>query len=214
MLKPTVVSPATMGNARARKSQASQKKMVIDCKNDSQWRAIHEQTINGVVLRRRPIRAIETFLDNAPEAVFEPQEFTCAQAQLRKELEKRLPLLNEGEDLRRKFLINDILKYSRVMISQTRSRDYLFRICSELPQKNFVSDACAMRMFLTYRGLEISFRQPKDNDIRSFSPYGVALFHGAGYSRTESSPVEWYTTTTTERAFYITMEPFSKRMRR
>jgi|GEM_PF-1854434 len=212
-LRPTVVSPATMGNARARKQNTPVKKMVIDCKNDSQWRAIHDPAVNGVVLRRRPIRAIETFLDNACDAVFQAQEFTCAQAQLRKELEKRLILGDEAEELRRKFLINDILKWSRVMIAQTRSRDYRFSLCTELPS-TFSTSPSSMCMFLTYRGYEITFRQPKDNDIRSFSPYGAALFRGDAFSRSQSSSVEWYGTTKTERAFYLSMEPFSKRGRR
>jgi hypothetical protein len=212
-LRPTIVSPATMGNARVRKSNAVAKKMVIDCKNESQWLAIHEQPVNGVVLRRRPIRAIETYLDNAPDAVFQSHEFTCSQAGLRKELEKHLVLISEDEEIRRKFLINDILKWSRVMISQTRSREYLYKICSDLPSA-FVTSPSSLCMFVTYRGQEITFRQPKDTDIRSFSPYGAGLFRGDSYSRTESCSVEWYGTKTGDRAFYMTMEPYSKRARR
>lgn len=212
-LRPTAVSPYTMGNARARKKNAPVKKMVIDCKNDSQWHAIHDEAINGVVMRRRPIRAIETFLDHAGDDVFQAQEFTSTQAQLRRELEKRLVISNDEDELRRKFLINDVLKWSRVMIAQSRSRDYLFKICPDLPN-SFATSPSSMCMVLTYRGQDITFHQPKDPDIRSFSPYGSALFRGDAYSRTEFSPVEWYGTATSERSFHLTMEPFSKRGRR
>jgi len=196
-----------------KKDRPVQKKMVIDCKNDSHWRAIHTPAVNGVVLRRRPIRAIETFMNNAGPETFEANEFICPQSQLRKNLEKLFPLTSDDEEMRRKFLINDILNMSRIMISQTRSRDFKFTICSDLPT-GFQLDAAPMKMFLTYRGLDITFRQPKDKDIRTFNPYGVGLFRGQAYSTSDASPVEWYATRTSDDAFYLTIEPYSKRMRR
>jgi len=114
-LRPTVVSPASIRSRRPVKGQAMQKKMVIDCKNDTQWRAIHSHEVNGVVLRRRPIRAIETFLDEATDDMFQPQEFITSQSQLRKKLEKILILPNEDSELRRKFLINDLTLYMDLM---------------------------------------------------------------------------------------------------
>ncbi|WP_135078231.1 DUF1826 domain-containing protein [Terasakiella sp. SH-1] len=206
-LRPTVVSPANMRNLKPRNKQAGpEKRMVIDLKNASQWRAIHDPAVNGVVLRRRPIRAIETYFNEAPDEVFQPHEFTCAQSRLRTELEKHLLLKSEEDELRRKFLINDITNWSRVLITQARSRDYRFAFCSELPQK-FQSDAGALKMIVTYRAMEITFRQPKDSDERSFSPYGVALFRGQSYE----APVEWQAQRKEEQAFYLTIESALKR---
>jgi len=208
-LRPSAVTPASMKNLRPRNGggQAS-KKMVIDCRQESHWRAIHSDTVNGVVLRRRPIRAIETFFDKALPEVFEPQDFTCAQSRLRSELTKCLPIADEGDELRRKFLINDIASWVRVMIAQTRSRDYRVHLCPEMPTQ-FQCDKGALKMILTYRGLDVRFRQPKDKDERSFSPYGVALFRGEGYE----SPVEWRAEQTGAQAFYLSLEPAVKRRR-
>jgi hypothetical protein len=178
---------------------AQRKMMVIDCKNDSQWAAIHSPTVNGVVLRRRPIRAIETYLDNVE---IEPIEFKASQSQLRKKLEKLLPLNSEDDELRRKFLINDIAAMARIMIAQAKSRDYLFNLGPELPT-DFQTYPGALKMIVTYRGRKIFFRQPKDKDVRYFEPYGSALFRGQGYE----SPVEWYSATTGDSAFYLTIEP-------
>ncbi|SCA54878.1 hypothetical protein MTBPR1_10125 [Candidatus Terasakiella magnetica] len=208
-LRPTVVSPASMKNLRPRKDGQIQKRMVIDCKNDMQWRAIHEPAVNGVVMRRRPIRAIETFLSETQDENFAPCEFTCAQSRLRSELNKHLVLNSDEEELRRKFLVNDITNWVRVLIAQSRSRDYLFRLCTELPT-DFSADSGALKMIITYSGLDVTFRQPKDKDERSFSPYGVALFRGQGYE----APVEWLARKTQERAFYLTIEPAVKRLRR
>ncbi len=206
-LKPTAVSPASILARRPKKGGPVQRKMmVIDCKNDSQWAAIHDPVVNGVVLRRRPIRAIETYLDSVEIGA---SEFTTSQANLRKKLEKVLPLNSEDDKLRRNFLINDIAAMARIMINQSRSRDYLFKICSNLPAE-FQTDKAGLKMIVTYRGQEISFRQPKDTDIRSFEPYGAALFRGESYE----SPVEWYSTTTSDSAVYLTIEPAARRMAR
>ena len=206
-LKPTVVSPASIMSRRPKGGGPVQRKMmVIDCKNDTQWGAIHSAMVNGVVLRRRPIRAIETYLDGVE---IEPTEFKASQSQLRKKLEGILPLNSEGDDLRRKFLINDIAAMARIMIAQAQSRDYLFRLCPELPE-DFYTDTGTLKMIVTYRGRKVFFRQPKDKDVRSFDPYGTALFRGQGYE----SPVEWYSATTSDSAFYLTIEPAMRGRRR
>ncbi|NVJ93645.1 MAG: DUF1826 domain-containing protein [Methylocystaceae bacterium] len=209
-LRPTVVSPLTMQNRRtAGGGRQPIKRMVIDCKNDTQWNAIHAPEVNGVVLRRRPIRAIETFLDQAGDDFFNPQEFICAQSRMRNEFNKRLFQSSEEEELRRKFLVNDIANWVRILMGQAHSRDYLFKLCTELPT-DFQSDPAGLKMIITYRGQNISFRQPKDTDEKSFAPYGVALFRGSAYE----APVEWHGRTEGDRAFYLTVEPASRRMRR
>ncbi len=209
-LKPTVVSPATMGARRPLKDRTMPvKMMVIDCKNDTQWNAIHAPEVNGVVQCRRPIRAIESFLDTAQDAVFEEHEFICAQSRLRTELNKRLILTDEDDELRRKFLVNDITNWVRVLIKQTRSRDFLFKLNGELPT-DFQADPAALKMIITYRAQDISFRQPKDKDERDFSPYGVALFRGKAYP----TAVEWHGQAKSDKSFYLTVEPATRRMRR
>lgn len=208
-LRPTIVSPESMKNLRPRKDKAPVKKLVIDCKNDTQWNAIHTDAVNGVVLRRRPIRAMETYLDNAPSEIYKPREFVCAQSRLRTELNKHLVLASDDDELRRKFLTNDIANYVRVFINQTRSRDFLVKICQSLPTE-FSEDPSGLKLIMTYRDTEITFRQPKDKDERSFSPYGVALFRGQAYE----APVEWLGKTTSDKAFYLTVEPYVRRMSR
>ncbi|MDV7338717.1 DUF1826 domain-containing protein [Terasakiella sp. A23] len=209
-LKPTVVSPATIKSRRPLKDRnMPAKMMVIDCKNDTQWNAIHALEVNGVVLRRRPIRAIESFLDGATGEVFAEHEFVCVQSRLRSELNKRLVLANEEDEMRRKFLVNDITSWVRVLIRQSRSRDFLFKLNSHLPS-DFHADPNQLKMLVTYRAQKITFRQPKDKDERDFSPYGVALFRGQAYP----TPVEWRAETSSDKAFYLTIEPASRRMRR
>lgn len=208
-LRPRVVSPQSLKNLRPRKGgEQPSKMMVIDCRHESHWKAIHDPNVNGVVLRRRPIRAIETFFNNALEDTFKVKDLVCAQSRLRSELINCLPIVDEADDLRRTFLINDIASWMRVMITQTRSRDYRVRICDTLPT-DFQSDPAALKMIVSYRGLDVTFRQPKDSDERSVKPYGVMLFRGEAYE----TPVEWCTQTNGEQPFYLTIEPHSKRRR-
>ena len=209
-LRPSAVTPASMKSLKPRKDRTAQpvKRMVIDCKNESQWHAIHHETINGVVLRRRPIRAIESYLNTLGDFAQTAQEFSCAQNRVRNHLNKILPLKNEDDDLRRKFLVNDIANFARILITQSRSREYLYRICPDLPTE-FESDPAALKMIISYRDLDITFRQPQDKDERTFSPYGAALFRGTSYD----GPVEWKAEKTSEKAFYLTIEPTTKRRR-
>lgn len=209
-LKPTVVSPASMKRLRPLKDRNQPvKMMVIDCKNDTQWNAIHAPEVNGAVQRRRPIRAIESFLDQMGEGGFESTKFIAAQSRLRSLLNKHLVLQNEDDELRRKFLVNDIANWVRILINQTRSRDFLVKVNPDLPTE-FQADPGALKMLITYRGIDITFRQPKDKDERSFSPYGAALFRGAAYP----TAVEWMAKKTDDRAFYLTIEPSGRGMRR
>ncbi len=206
-LRPRKIASVSLSRGmKMRTEQAPIKKMVIDCRHDSHWNAIHDGAVNGVVLRRRPIRAIETFLDQAQPDVFQAVEFSCAQNRLRTELQKHLVIENDEDDIRGKFLINDIANHVRVMINQTRSRDFLFRLCPELPTE-FHCDPAGLKMVITFRGARISFRQPGDKDIRDFKPYGVALFRGQAYE----SPVEWKAERSGEKAFYLTVEPAQRR---
>ncbi|NVK18278.1 MAG: DUF1826 domain-containing protein [Methylocystaceae bacterium] len=209
-LKPTVVSPTSMKRLRPLKDRNQPvKMMVIDCKNETQWNAIHAPEINGVVQRRRPIRAIESFLDQMADEGFESEQFISAQSRLRSLLNKHLVLQNEEDDLRRKFLVNDIASWVRVLINQTRSRDFLVKINPDLPSE-FQSDPAALKMLITYRGIDITFRQPKDKDERSFSNYGAALFRGQAYP----TAVEWMATQTAEKPFCLSIEPSGRGMRR
>ncbi len=208
-LRPSVVSPQSMKNLRPRNGGGQpQKLMVIDCRHESHWKAIHDTQVNGVVLRRRPIRAIETFFNNALKDVFKVKDLVCTQSRLRSELINSLPIADDADDLRRKFLINDIASWMRVMITQTRSRDYRIRVCDALPT-DFQADPAALKMIISYRGLDVAFRQPKDSDERSVTPYGVMLFRGKSYE----GPVEWRAKINGEQPFYLTIEPHSKRRR-
>lgn len=208
-LKPSAVTPASMLNLRPRGDRAQpQKMMVIDCRMDQHWDKIHDRDVNGVVLRRRPIRAIETFFEQAPDHVFQPHSFKAAQSRLRNELNKWLSAGSEEENLRQKFLVNDIANHVRLLIKQTKSRDYIFRF-NELLPNHFEADKSALKMLMTYQGLDIDFRQPNDKDVRSVTPYGVALFRGLGYP----TAVEWQAKRTAEKAFYMTIEPAHRGMR-
>ncbi|WP_417782524.1 DUF1826 domain-containing protein [Terasakiella pusilla] len=208
-LKPSAVTPASMLNLRPRGDRGQpQKMMVIDCRTDQHWDKIHEPDVNGVVLRRRPIRAVETFFNQAPDVVFQSHKFKAAHSRLRTELNKWLSAGKDDESLRQKFLVNDIANHVRLLIKQTKSRDYVFRFNEPLPD-SFEADKSALKMLITYQGLEIDFRQPKDKDVRSITPYGVALFRGLSYP----TAVEWQARLTAEKAFYLTVEPAHRGIR-
>lgn len=209
-LKPQEVTPLSMHTKRLTKGRGPLQMQVIDWRHESHWHAIHHPTVNGVIQRRRPIRAIEAYLDTLCEVRLDTDPVILNQNRLRKELETRLPLLNDDDEMRRKFLINDLAGGLRVFLAQSQGREFCLQVCPDLPS-DFTFAETPLFMVLSYRGLEVSFRQPNSKDVRTVSAYANCLFHGSQYQNGASQPVEWKCHSKGETPFYVCVTPVAKR---
>lgn len=208
-LKPSEVTPLSMHGSRAYRKNENVKKQVIDWRHDSHWHAIHHPGVNGVVQRRRPIRAIESYLDSIKGHERDDTPFVLNQSRLRKELESRLPLPGQEDELRRKFLINDIATTMRVFIAQSKTRDFCLQICPKLPDE-FTFAESPLFLIMNYRGLEVAFRQQKSKDERKVGPYANSLFHGGSYQPGYGNAVEWKCHANGPETFYLFATPMGR----
>lgn len=210
-LKPQPLSPHSMQRSFGRKGKA-QPHMVIDLKHESQWSAVHEQGVNGVAWRRRPIRAIESYLDGIAGHMT-PQSLVVMQSQLRRSMRQILETAGEAaEDSRGQFLLNDLAAQMRVMIGQSQSRNFAVQINQGLDQPLMVAPS-GLVMVLAYRDVAIDFSQAAQNgddkikDLKTLQSYGTLLARGAAYD----PPVYWRLKTTGDHPFCLVITPTGAR---
>jgi len=209
-LKPQPLTPHSMQRTVGRKGK-SQPHMVIDLKHQSQWGAIHEQGINGVAYRRRPIRALESFLESL-EVPIAPQAFSVMQSQLRRKLKDIFAQATESGDMRAQFLMNDLAGLMRIMIGQSQSRNFMIQINQGLDYPLTIAPT-GLALIVTYRDVCLDFAQsgqrqdetPKD--LKTIQPYGALLVRGASYD----PPVYWRLRQTGAQPFSIVITPSAKR---
>lgn len=205
VLKPQEVSVRNMAGRVARKDQRPSKKKIVFARQDHNWAAIHDPAVNGVVAHRDGVRAIDTFFKEVSDEAFAPSEFVASLSDLRNKLEQVLPAQTDKQQTQRKFVINDMTRWVRLLMNQARSRFYKVRVCPNLEELSPLPGS--MHLLMGYCGFKMTLSQPDGEGTVAFKPYDTALLCGKAYDRQDDYSVAVKMESQTEKAFYVLIEP-------